>query len=307
MHRRAASRALVGLGRHLLGAGQVNHLVRFEPVLELIADTGLGGGTLLDVGSGSQGIARLLQTGWRSTACDADFEDYGATARPAASTAERVLGDVRVLPFADRSFDVVIAVDLLEHVPSGDRARAISEICRVARIRAVIACPAGERALAGDRELATRLQARGRAVPPWLLEHLENGFPDAEELAAAAGRFGAVRVFGNESVAAHVRLVAAELSPVGAVVLRLACRPLEYLLASRRRGGRRLAARVLRRMRGCDQPPNYRAVVVVDIAADQNSAEGLPASITANAGRRAAMPRRGAAQRTPAAGGSGSR
>ncbi len=272
MRRRAASRALVGLGRHLLGVRQVNHLVRFEPVLELIADTGRGGGTLLDVGSGSQGIAKLLPAGWRVTACDADFEDYGAAARPSASTAERVLGDVRALPFADRSFDVVIAVDLLEHVPFGDRARAISEICRVARIRAVIACPAGEEALAGDRELATRLRARGRAVPPWLQEHLENGFPETEGLAATAGRFGAVRVVGNENVAAHVRLVAAELSPVAAVILRLACRPLEYLLASRRLGGRRLAARVLRRIRGDDRPPTYRAVVVVDIAAEHNAA-----------------------------------
>jgi SAM-dependent methyltransferase len=272
MRRRLAGRALVRFGRHLLGVRQLNHLVRFEPVLELIAGTGRGGGTLLDVGSGSQGIARLLPTGWRSTACDADFEDYGAAARPPASTAERVFGDVRALPFADRSFDVVIAVDLLEHVPFGDRARAISEICRVARIRAVIACPAGEVALAGDRELASRLQAHGRAVPPWLREHLENGFPETEELAAAAGKFGAVRVVGNESVAAHVRLVAAELSPVAGVVLRLACRPLEHLLASRRRGGHRLAARILRRIRGDDQPPNYRAVVVVDIAADHNAA-----------------------------------
>lgn len=264
---------LARLGRRLLGRRQINHLVRFEPVLELIADTGRAGGTLLDVGSGSQGIAKLLAPGWRVTACDADFEDYGAAARPSASTAERVLGDVRALPFADGSFDVVVAVDLLEHLHFDDRAKAISEICRVARVRAVIACPVGEHALAADRELALRLETQGRAVPGWLREHLENGFPEIEELSDAAQRFGTVRVRGNESVTAHVRLVAAELSPVPAVALRVACLPLGYLLASRRRRGRRLAARSLCWIRGDDCPPNYRAVVVVDIAANPDAAD----------------------------------
>jgi SAM-dependent methyltransferase len=184
-----------------------------------------------------------------------------------------VLGDVRALPFADGSFDVVVAVDLLEHVHSEDRARAISEICRVASVRAVIACPVGEHALEADRELALRLETQGRAVPGWLREHLENGFPEIEEVSGAAERFGAVHVHGNESVTAHVRLVAAELSPVPAVALRVACLPLGYLLASRRRRDRRLAARILRWIRGNDRPPNYRAVVVVDIAANLDAAD----------------------------------
>jgi Methyltransferase domain len=272
---------LARLARRLLGQRQVNHLVRFEPVLELIADTGRAGGRLLDVGSGSQGIAELLAPGWRVTACDADFEDYGAAARPSASTAERVLGDVRALPFADRSFDVAVAVDLLEHICPEDRSKAISEICRVARVRAVIACPVGGHALAADRDLALRLQAQGRAVPGWLWEHLENGFPEIEELSYAVESFGSVRVRDNESVSAHVRLVAAELSPFPAVALRVAAQPLAYLLASRRRRGRRLAARILRWIRGNDRPPNYRAVVVVDIAANADPADS-PTRVSIN-------------------------
>ena len=65
-----------------------------------------------------------------------------------------MLGDVRCLPFSDRAFEVVVAVDLLEHVAAEDRPQAVREICRVARSRAVIACPAGEPALAADRGLA---------------------------------------------------------------------------------------------------------------------------------------------------------
>lgn len=265
----SARSLLIGLGRRLLGSRQLSHLVRFEPVLEQIAGAGAAGGSVLDVGSGSRGVSALLPPGWHATALDADFEDYGATRRRSVPAPDEVVGDVRALPFADGAFDVVVAVDLLEHVPAADRTRAIGEICRVARTRAVLACPAGEDALAADRRLADRLRGRGHAVPPWLEEHLENGFPEPAQLAAAAAPFGSVRVFGNDGIAAHERLVIAEHSLTGAVPLRLACRPLEYLMASRRPGARRLAARVLRRLRGGDSAPTYRAVVVVDITARQ--------------------------------------
>ncbi|MCA1648269.1 MAG: class I SAM-dependent methyltransferase, partial [Chloroflexi bacterium] len=159
--------ALVPLGRHLLGSRQINHLVRFEPVLEFVSGAGHGGCTLLDVGSGSRGIASLLPA-WRTTALDASFDDYGAGRRLSTSTPNQVVGDVRALPFADRAFDVVVAVDLLEHLPPCDRGQAVAEICRVASACAVIACPAGGEALDADRRLARRLRARGQAVPGWL-------------------------------------------------------------------------------------------------------------------------------------------
>lgn len=258
---------LVRLGRRLLGSRQLNHLVRFEPVLEIVAGTGCAGGALLDVGSGSRGIASLLPAGWRTTAVDASFDDYGASRRMSASRPDRVVGDVRALPFADGAFDIVVAVDLLEHVPPGDRALAVAEICRVAATCAVIACPAGGEALAADRRVADQLRARGRAVPGWLEEHLENGFPEPVQLAAAAAPFGRVRLLANENVEAHERLVLAELSLLSGAVLRIACRPIEYLLSSRREGARKLAALILRRLRGADRSPAYRTMVAVEIGA----------------------------------------
>ena len=259
--------SLITVGRRVLGSRQLNHLVRFEPVLDLIgARAGASGGTLLDVGSGSLGITSLLPLGWDTTTLDANFEDYGA-ARRGALRPHQVLGDVRELPFDDRAFDVVVAIDLLEHLPAEDRGRAIGEICRVARIHAVIACPAGVDALEADRRLAADLRARRRPVPEWLEEHLANGFPEPAALIAAAEPFGVVRLFGNENIGAHERLVAAEQSLVPAAALRLACRPLEYLMASRRTRARRLASRLLQRVRDRDRPPTYRAVIAVDTRA----------------------------------------
>jgi SAM-dependent methyltransferase len=250
-------------GRQWLGVRQLNHLVRFEPVLGLVLAAGGPGTHLLDVGSGSQGISTLLPEDWRVTAVDADFADYAPSAGPRRLAPNQQLGDVRELPFADRSFDVTVAVDLLEHVPSADRVRAVGEICRVSRRRAVIACPAGEAALSGDRRLAARLRSSKRPIPPWLTEHLDNGFPEADDIARAAAPFGTVEVFANESVRAHERLVMAELSILPAVGLRLLCRPLQFAMTSQRRRLRTAAAQVLARVRDHDREPAYRAIVVM--------------------------------------------
>ncbi len=128
----------------VLGTRQVNQLVRFVPVLDAIAT--MPKGLLLDVGSGSTGIGPLLPHGWTVVSLDADFTDYGALVI-GRHDAARVLGDVRRLPFPDRTFDAVVAVDLLEHVAPSDRVPAIAELCRVASRRAVIACPTGQTAI----------------------------------------------------------------------------------------------------------------------------------------------------------------
>ena len=264
MLRGPTNRVMIRLGRRILGTRQINHLVRFEPVLELIAEATPQGGSVLDIGSGAHGITTLLGEAFQTTVLDADFTDYGAVARVDAGVANRVTGDVRALPFADRAFDVAVAIDLLEHVPASDRAQAVSEICRVAERLAVIACPSGEAAMAADQRLAEDLRARHGRIPTWLGEHLEHGFPERSQLAATASQFGAVRLLENESIASHTRLIKAELSPIPGAMLRLVCWPLERSLVSRRERLRRLAAIILRHIRGGDQPPNYRSVVAVD-------------------------------------------
>ena len=266
--RRRMTKGLVQLGRRVLGARQLNHLVRFEPVLELIATFAPDAGTLIDIGSGSRGVATLLPVNWRVTAVDANFGDYGAVSGPVVSRPDRVIADVRALPFEDRTFDVAVAIDLLEHLPAVDRDHAISEVCRVARRYAILACPAGRDALAADRRLAERLGTRARGVPAWLTEHLDNGFPDPEDMKRVAATFGSVRVLGNESITAHERLILAETSLISGGALRLACGPLEALIRSRRHRARRFGAWLLRAARGGDRAPTYRTIVVVDFAVD---------------------------------------
>lgn len=51
---------------------------------------------------------------------------------PASATAEAVVGDALALPYADGTFDCVIASEILEHVPDDDA--AIAELIRVLKV-----------------------------------------------------------------------------------------------------------------------------------------------------------------------------
>jgi 2-polyprenyl-3-methyl-5-hydroxy-6-metoxy-1,4-benzoquinol methylase len=95
--------------------------------------------SLLDVGCG-EGVlterwARTL-TPARVVGVDvADLRGEWAR-RPAASFA---VADAEALPFADGEFDVVAAIELLEHVR--DPGRALAELARVARSHLLVSAP----------------------------------------------------------------------------------------------------------------------------------------------------------------------
>ena len=104
-----------------------------------------------------------------------------------------MVGSVTELPFEDGTFDAVLALDLLEHVPAQDRALALAELTRVTARRAVVGWPCGERALRADRRLARYYRLLRRGTPGWLDEHLELGFPERELLRATLSRHGSLR------------------------------------------------------------------------------------------------------------------
>ena len=111
----------------------------------LLADAldGITPGTALDVGAAGGGNTRVLRDlGWRAVALE-----YG---RPgAAVAAERgipvVRGDAGRLPVADAGLDLVVAFDVLEHLP--DDHGAAAEVLRVLRPggRFLVAVPADQR------------------------------------------------------------------------------------------------------------------------------------------------------------------
>jgi ubiquinone/menaquinone biosynthesis C-methylase UbiE len=92
-----------------------------------------GDESVLDVGCGNGRYLEALQTrGHRGLVCGADLSvGMVRKARLVSGDDPLLVSDARALPFATDSFDIVLAMHMLYHVP--DRAVAIAELRRVLR------------------------------------------------------------------------------------------------------------------------------------------------------------------------------
>jgi SAM-dependent methyltransferase len=84
-------------------------------------------GRALNIGIGAGGVeTRLLAAGWKVASLDPE-----AVARMQAQGSDARQGYAQAMPFADRSFDVVIASEVLEHIDTAVRPAVYREIERV--------------------------------------------------------------------------------------------------------------------------------------------------------------------------------
>jgi hypothetical protein len=178
----------------------LNQLVRYAPVLKLLRAER---GSILEVGSGADGISAYLRR--PVIGCEIRFPG------PPGPLLVPVAGSATNLPFADRSVDVVLVMDTLEHIPPDLRARCLGEAMRVARARIVVGGPMGPGARGADEQLAAYYRACSIEVPDWLAEHLTERAPDVEDVAAPLRAAGwTVRSRGNENLRAHLMLMKLE-------------------------------------------------------------------------------------------------
>jgi SAM-dependent methyltransferase len=91
----------------------------------------LGGGRVLEVGPGNGLVTEWL----RRAGCEVVTLDHDPELAP------DIVGSVPTLPLADREVDVVLAGQVLEHLPWDDALAALREIGRVCRTGAVISLP----------------------------------------------------------------------------------------------------------------------------------------------------------------------
>lgn len=90
----------------------------------------MGPKSVLFIGVGDAMVTDFLKKIYQVTTMDID-----------KALGPDVVGDIRSLPFGDRSFDLVCAFEVLEHVPLKEAAIALGEIARVSRAGALISVP----------------------------------------------------------------------------------------------------------------------------------------------------------------------
>ncbi len=213
--------------------------VRYFPILRIFEGQIPPGQMLLDIGSGSFGLAAFYHRPF--VGCDLEFP----------RTPKHPMLPVRCsgaqLPFADASFAAVVASDVLEHVPPQYRAAVVQESLRVARKLVVFGFPSGTQAWESDRNFRDHLRARAIPVPDWLDEHMRDAFPDAS-LFEALGPEWSVETFGNDNLSFNEWTNRCDLSRLakGFFWMLLTIAP-------------QLVGRLLRL---ADRPPFYRLIVV---------------------------------------------
>ncbi len=190
-----------GLLEALLFSRQIDFWCRASRVLRLLPARG----RILDVGSGAYGLAGILKmAGWtgRYAVVSMDVKRF----LPGPGT----VGSAAFVPLQDRSVDAVVAMDMLEHVPSRLRGRILAEFLRVARSRVVATFPVRSRCGRFDGETADRRfqkwHLRNVGWPEGnTAEHLESEYPLLEELT----RYGHSRVeplCGNRAWLRYMKL-----------------------------------------------------------------------------------------------------
>lgn len=184
----------------------LNQALRYPPLLEELL-AGAGRGPVLEVGAGSNGLARFVQ----------DRVVIGVDLKFARAPHPRlapVVGSAMSLPFADHAFDDVVSCDMLEHLPPAVRGAAVREMLRVSRRRLILAFPAGEPARRHDRWLDRWLHRLRLPYPDWLEEHLEVEPPSVEEIVGAVAGVGdVVSIRGNVNAVVHRSVALAEQFP----------------------------------------------------------------------------------------------
>ena len=200
LERRFARRARTdrfGLIEALAFGGRVDLWQRYSAVVEATKALGDGPSSVLEIGSGHKGVTQFLDPD-RYHICMLDPFFLPA---PEDTRVISVVADGTVLPFRERAFDVVIAVDALEHVPRAQRAGFAAETQRVAANAVIIHVPAVS---CDGRWDGTNLDRRFNTWHRRLsgmqdrnsVEHLLEGLPAIEELHAF---YPGARIAGDQN------------------------------------------------------------------------------------------------------------
>jgi len=145
--------------------------LRYLPVARFLKEHTLNP-AILDVGSSSLGITPYI-----------DMSVVGADSSFPEPVADRLLPVVTryPLPFRDDSFDVVLSLDTLEHVPRELRQQFVNEMLRTARRYVIMGFPEGRAAEEHDKAMERYFTRQHGSTHMFFVEHREYKVPRGSE------------------------------------------------------------------------------------------------------------------------------
>jgi 2-polyprenyl-6-hydroxyphenyl methylase/3-demethylubiquinone-9 3-methyltransferase len=114
------------------GPASLLHAMNGQRLRFFLAGIGSGGARVLDAGCGGGLVAKgLIDAGMSVVGLDLSVLALGVARRAAGDGFRPAAGRIERLPFADESFDAIVAPDVLEHIP--DLPAAVADLARVLR------------------------------------------------------------------------------------------------------------------------------------------------------------------------------
>ena len=135
------------------------------------------GETVLDVGGGEGIISRFTNND--ITVLDINKKELTIAE---ISGAKIIFTDFNNNKLKDGSYDVVVSVSALEHIPQEKRENYLKELKRISKKRIIIFTPTGS--VKYDKILYRFKTILGRK-DPWTKEHIQNGLPQINDLKRA--------------------------------------------------------------------------------------------------------------------------
>ncbi len=100
-----------------------------------------------------------------------------------------VQGDGTQLPFKTNSFEVVAAMDVIEHIPLSGREAFLKELCRVSKGSVLVSAPFLDKDIEKVEELLfCQIKKHYRVEHQQLLEHKKFGLPDIRHVSTVLSR-----------------------------------------------------------------------------------------------------------------------
>ncbi|MCA9373689.1 glycosyltransferase [Candidatus Peregrinibacteria bacterium] len=131
---------------------------------------------VLDVGGHLGNLAAFFPEETRFTILD-------KKAQPDGEQIEYIQGDANKIPFSDKSFDIVVGSDLIEHVEKPFRAPVIREMVRVSKGYVILGMPCkNELVERAEQYISDQFKRITNTEHPFLKEHSENGLPEEEKI-----------------------------------------------------------------------------------------------------------------------------